>query len=54
MKDQIEKIAIHFGNGKKVMENLETEISSHNDNRWPKRLTSREPFRKVAVRSLIW
>jgi hypothetical protein len=54
MKDLIEKIAIYSRNGKKVMENPKTEISSHNDNRWPKRLASREPFRKVAVRSLIW
>ena len=51
MKDQIEKISIYPGNGKKVMENPETEISSHNDNRWPEGSASREPFRKVVVRS---
>ena len=35
-KDQIEKIVEYSGNGKRVIENLKTEVSSHNDNKWPK------------------
>ena len=32
MNNQIEKITMYSGNGKKPMENPETEVSSNNDN----------------------
>ncbi len=53
MKNQIEKITIYSGNGKKPMENPETELASNNDNRWPKRSASEKSLRRVIVRSEI-
>jgi hypothetical protein len=32
MNNQIEKISMYLGNGKKPMENPKTEVSSNNDN----------------------
>lgn len=54
MKDQIEKNVVYSGNEKKVLKNLETKVSSHNDNRWPEGLASGECFRKTVVRLKIW
>ena len=53
MKNQIEKIIIYSGNGKKPVENLETELSSNNDNRWLKGSVSEKSLRRVVVRSEI-
>ena len=54
MKNQIEKITMYSRNGKKPMENLETEVSSNNDNQWPEEFTFDKALRRVVVRSEIW
>ena len=53
MNNQIEKISMYSGNGKKPIENLETEVSSNNDNRWPEGSPSEKALRMVVVRSEI-
>ena len=44
---------MYLGNGKKPIKNLETEVSSNNDNRWPEGSTSEKSLRRVVVRSKI-
>jgi hypothetical protein len=50
MSNQIEKISMYLGNGKKPMENPETKVSSNNDNRWPKRSPSEKALKRLIVR----
>jgi hypothetical protein len=53
MKNQIVKITMYSGNGKKLVENPKTEVSSNNNNRWPDGFASDKALRKVVVRSEI-